>query len=218
MFDRFARGSSGQGAPGTGLGLAIVATLARRWGGSARISNRASGGARPRSRSLRLRLQALCKPLTGAWTRLYPVASSLVAMRIAVIALSGLVFATGLGFAAHMIARDTVALPVASLDASENLAPAATTTERTRRRPLVGASAGQPRPRARRPRKARPHRLLWTTTRATEAGVGAVDGAATTRAARAAPGPEAPALEVPALAAATTRTTRKRSRRTPAGL
>ena len=46
VFERFARGSSGQGAPGTGLGLAIVATLARRWGGSARISNRASGGAR----------------------------------------------------------------------------------------------------------------------------------------------------------------------------
>ena len=52
-------------------------------------------------------------------------------MRIAVVALLGLVFATGLGFAAHVIARDTVALPVASLDASENLAPAATTTEST---------------------------------------------------------------------------------------
>ncbi len=46
VFERFVRGGSGQGAPGTGLGLAIVATLARRWGGSARISNRASGGAR----------------------------------------------------------------------------------------------------------------------------------------------------------------------------
>ncbi len=46
VFERFARGSSGQGAPGTGLGLAIVATLARRWGGNARISNRAAGGAR----------------------------------------------------------------------------------------------------------------------------------------------------------------------------
>lgn len=48
-------------------------------------------------------------------------------MRIAVIALLGLVFAAGLGAAAHVIARDTVALPVASLDARENLAPAATT-------------------------------------------------------------------------------------------
>ncbi|HEY7706688.1 MAG TPA: ATP-binding protein [Gaiellaceae bacterium] len=46
VFERFARGSSGGGAPGTGLGLAIVATLARRWGGSARIGNRPSGGAR----------------------------------------------------------------------------------------------------------------------------------------------------------------------------
>lgn len=46
VFERFARGSSGTSAPGTGLGLAIVATLVRRWGGSARITNRPSGGAR----------------------------------------------------------------------------------------------------------------------------------------------------------------------------
>jgi two-component system, OmpR family, sensor kinase len=46
VFERFARGSGGQGTPGTGLGLAIVATLARRWGGRARIANRALGGAR----------------------------------------------------------------------------------------------------------------------------------------------------------------------------
>ena len=46
IFERFARGSRGQGSPGTGLGLAIVATLARRWGGSAGIANRPTGGAR----------------------------------------------------------------------------------------------------------------------------------------------------------------------------
>ena len=46
VFERFARGARGQGTPGTGLGLAIVATLARRWGGSARIRNRSGGGAR----------------------------------------------------------------------------------------------------------------------------------------------------------------------------
>jgi signal transduction histidine kinase len=46
VFERFARGSRGQTAHGTGLGLAIVATLARRWGGSARIANRPAGGAR----------------------------------------------------------------------------------------------------------------------------------------------------------------------------
>jgi signal transduction histidine kinase len=46
VFERFTRGSGGQSTPGTGLGLAIVATLARRWGGSARIANRPSGGAR----------------------------------------------------------------------------------------------------------------------------------------------------------------------------
>jgi two-component system, OmpR family, sensor kinase len=46
VFERFARGSSGQATHGTGLGLAIVATLARRWGGSARIANRPQVGAR----------------------------------------------------------------------------------------------------------------------------------------------------------------------------
>jgi two-component system, OmpR family, sensor kinase len=45
IFERFARGSGGRGAPGTGLGLALVATLARRWGGSATIANRPEGGA-----------------------------------------------------------------------------------------------------------------------------------------------------------------------------
>jgi signal transduction histidine kinase len=46
LFERFARGTSSKGVAGTGLGLAIVATLARRWGGSARIQRRAEGGAR----------------------------------------------------------------------------------------------------------------------------------------------------------------------------
>jgi two-component system, OmpR family, sensor kinase len=46
VFERFTRGSRGQSTPGTGLGLAIVATLVRRWGGSARITNRPAGGAR----------------------------------------------------------------------------------------------------------------------------------------------------------------------------
>jgi two-component system, OmpR family, sensor kinase len=46
VFERFARGSGGRHAPGTGLGLALVATLARRWGGSARLTNRAEGGVR----------------------------------------------------------------------------------------------------------------------------------------------------------------------------
>jgi signal transduction histidine kinase len=46
VFERFARGSGGSSTPGTGLGLAIVATLARRWGGTARITNRSEGGAR----------------------------------------------------------------------------------------------------------------------------------------------------------------------------
>ena len=58
VFERFARGSGGRGASGTGLGLAIVATLARRWGGSARIANRPEGGARAE-----IRLPASSEPL-----------------------------------------------------------------------------------------------------------------------------------------------------------
>jgi signal transduction histidine kinase len=46
VFERFARGSGGRRSAGTGLGLALVATLARRWGGSARLVNRPEGGAR----------------------------------------------------------------------------------------------------------------------------------------------------------------------------
>jgi signal transduction histidine kinase len=46
VFERFARGSGGRRSPGTGLGLALVETLARRWGGSARLANRVEGGTR----------------------------------------------------------------------------------------------------------------------------------------------------------------------------
>ena len=46
VFERFARGTAGGSTPGTGLGLAIVQTLARRWGGDARLGSRPSGGAR----------------------------------------------------------------------------------------------------------------------------------------------------------------------------
>jgi two-component system, OmpR family, sensor kinase len=58
IFDRFARGSGGRGSPGTGLGLALVATLARRWGGSAKIVNAVEGGARAE-----VRLPAAAEPL-----------------------------------------------------------------------------------------------------------------------------------------------------------
>jgi hypothetical protein len=47
-------------------------------------------------------------------------------MRFGLILVLGLVFAAGLGFAAHVIARDTVALPVASIEAGEGLAPVQT--------------------------------------------------------------------------------------------
>lgn len=45
VFERFARGTAAASVPGTGLGLAIVRTLARRWGGEARIGNRPGSGA-----------------------------------------------------------------------------------------------------------------------------------------------------------------------------
>ena len=59
VFERFARGSAGRHAAGTGLGLSIVQTLARRWGGDARIENRPEGGARV---ELRLAREALPTP------------------------------------------------------------------------------------------------------------------------------------------------------------
>jgi signal transduction histidine kinase len=46
VFERFRRGSAASGVSGTGLGLAIVRALARRWGGSAAISDRPDGGTR----------------------------------------------------------------------------------------------------------------------------------------------------------------------------
>jgi uncharacterized membrane protein YgcG len=60
-------------------------------------------------------------------------------MRLAFVVVLGLVFAAGLALAGHLIARDTVALPVASLQAGEDLAPTETTrpvtaTARTTRR------------------------------------------------------------------------------------
>ncbi|MFN8187611.1 MAG: ATP-binding protein [Gaiellales bacterium] len=45
VFDRFSRGTAAGSAFGTGLGLAIVRTLARRWGGEARIASRSGAGA-----------------------------------------------------------------------------------------------------------------------------------------------------------------------------
>lgn len=57
-------------------------------------------------------------------------------MRFGLLLLLGLVFAAGLGLAAHLIARDTVALPVANIEAGEGLAPVETqvrTTIRARR-------------------------------------------------------------------------------------
>jgi hypothetical protein len=50
-------------------------------------------------------------------------------MRFGALIALGLVFAAGLGLAGHLIARDTVALPVASIEAGEGLAPAQTQTD-----------------------------------------------------------------------------------------
>jgi two-component system, OmpR family, sensor kinase len=73
VFERFARGSAGVGVSGSGLGLPIVATLARRWGGSASIAKRSSGGAQARielpaapARSLPTLNRELDRALPGA--------------------------------------------------------------------------------------------------------------------------------------------------------
>ncbi len=49
-------------------------------------------------------------------------------MRLALILVLGLVFATGLGLGAHFIARDTVAQPVSRIEAGDRLAPVQMTT------------------------------------------------------------------------------------------
>ncbi|HEU4462620.1 MAG TPA: sensor histidine kinase, partial [Solirubrobacterales bacterium] len=47
VFERFSRGSAGQGGPkGTGLGLPIARELSRQWGGEVTLSNRDRGGLR----------------------------------------------------------------------------------------------------------------------------------------------------------------------------
>lgn len=69
IFDRFARGSAASGRPGTGLGLAIVRTLARRWGGNARIANRPGRGARAEVTLPVGALPTLNAELTGALPR-----------------------------------------------------------------------------------------------------------------------------------------------------
>ena len=71
-------------------------------------------------------------------------------MRFALLLALGLVFATGLGIGAHLIARDTVAEPVASIEAGEGLAPvqtttAARTTPRARRTQTTTTTTARPR-------------------------------------------------------------------------
>jgi signal transduction histidine kinase len=44
VFERFYRGEASADAPGTGLGLPVVDTLAKRWDGSIRLTDRPSGG------------------------------------------------------------------------------------------------------------------------------------------------------------------------------
>jgi two-component system, OmpR family, sensor kinase len=46
VFERFYRGQLSRRVQGTGLGLPIVDSLARRWGGSVRLSDRPGGGTR----------------------------------------------------------------------------------------------------------------------------------------------------------------------------
>jgi uncharacterized membrane protein YgcG len=66
-------------------------------------------------------------------------------MRFGALIALGLVFATGLGVAGHLIARDTVALPVASIEAGDGLAPPRTRTGAPARRkaPPVTRTATQ---------------------------------------------------------------------------
>ena len=101
LFDRFARGSAGSSRPGTGLGLAIVQTLARRWRGSASLANRLEGGTRAE-----VRFPAAATVAEESWVE---------ALVVAVLALVGLLCAAGMGYAAYVVSRDSVAVPVTKL-------------------------------------------------------------------------------------------------------
>src|SRR5215203_4966612 len=104
-------------------------------------------------------------------------------MRFGFILLLGLVFAAGLGLAAHLIARDTVALPVASIQAGERLAPVTTRpAARPRRMRTMTLAPRRPRP----PPRPRPTTITaggeveaetaaGTATTTTAAGSGADD-------------------------------------------
>ena len=124
-FHRVRRGRSSSASrrgrsdrPGTGLGLAIVETLARRWGGSASIRNRETGGARAEVRL----------PVDRSARNLEQVSL----MRTAALGLLGLVLAVAVGYGVHLITRDTISLPVVQLQQPAQLAPpAATSTART---------------------------------------------------------------------------------------
>jgi uncharacterized membrane protein YgcG len=77
-------------------------------------------------------------------------------MRFGALIALGLALAAGLGFAGHLIARDTVALPVASIEAGDGLAPVRTRT-----------AAPAARKKARPTRKASPTATVTTGTRRT---------------------------------------------------
>ena len=100
VFERFRRGRSDR--PGTGLGLAIVETLARRWGGTASIRNRETGGARA---EVRLPVDRSARDL-----------EQVTLMRTAALGLLGLLLAVAVGYGVHLITRETISLPVVQLE------------------------------------------------------------------------------------------------------
>jgi hypothetical protein len=83
-------------------------------------------------------------------------------MRFATLILLGLVFAAGLGFAAHLIARDTVALPVSSIEAGNRLAPVTKTQ--------AASAARRPKATQRRPGSRTATTTTTTVGTTTEAG------------------------------------------------
>ncbi len=112
VFERFHRGRRDR--PGTGLGLAIVETLARRWGGTASIRNRSGWRSRGRGRAAG---RAGPGPRGGT-----PMT------RTVLLGTLGLVLAVATGLAVHLLTRETIALPVVSLEQDAGLAPVRATT------------------------------------------------------------------------------------------
>ena len=156
VFERFRRGSASKSSSGTGLGLAIVQTLAQRWGGRASLSARPEGGTRAEIRLPAGDALPTPNPELGRTDRrplLDWMTQCATTLTLLAVALVGLFGAASLGYAAYVVSRDQVGLPVTKLKTPPgSLAPtpAKTTKQPTPKRKRVVPPPPPPPPPARR--------------------------------------------------------------------